>query len=114
MIDAVECPVEYLHELAAECVMAAHQSYDMDAAWSALVGTVIVRRLSMMERARVPQEIASQRHSTSPLHSDQRLRRPTHCPADAAVVEREPRARGRVSTPAFCTVRTGRPFDGTC
>jgi hypothetical protein len=32
MIDAVECPVEYLHELAAQCVMAAHQSYDMDAA----------------------------------------------------------------------------------
>jgi hypothetical protein len=32
MTDAVECPVEYLHELAAECVVAAHQSYDIDAA----------------------------------------------------------------------------------
>jgi hypothetical protein len=32
MTDAVQCSVEYLHELAAECVLAAHQSYDMDAA----------------------------------------------------------------------------------
>jgi hypothetical protein len=31
MTDCVECPIDYLQELAADCVAASHQSSDIDA-----------------------------------------------------------------------------------